>query len=98
MLHLLKVTNLVNKRTALLGGLLFAAVIVLLPISARAQCSNWDASGNLKILQKGQALPIELTLQQKGVVISGTASLHMFSEGRLIQGPVDGMIDGNSFS
>lgn len=98
MFHLLKITNLIIKRTPLLCGLLFAAALALLPISAGAQCSNWRANGYIKAWQKGQALPLEFNLVHKGVVLSGTADLGIISEGKKIHGTVDGTIRGNTFS
>ena len=99
MFHLVKITNLIIKRTPLLCGLLIAAVIALLPFSAAAQCATkWYAPANLKIMQRGQALPIVLKIAQKGAVLSGTADLHMFSEGKKIHGTVDGAIQGNTFN
>jgi hypothetical protein len=98
MLHTAKTNRLKMPWTYVVCAFLFAAAGALLPTSAPAQCSNWNASGPMKIWQRGQPYPIELTLQQKGVVVSGTAALIVASEGRRIEGPVDGAIEGNSFS
>jgi hypothetical protein len=53
MFNTIKFTTLGRRRIPVLGGLLFAAVLALLPISAHAQCANWDASGKWSIKQKG---------------------------------------------
>lgn len=84
--------------TTVLCGLFFAAACPLLHTSVVAQCANWNASGPMKIWQRGQPYPIELALQQRGVVVSGTAALIVASEGRRIEGPVDGAIEGSTFS
>jgi hypothetical protein len=101
MLNIVKTTNLIIKRTPLVCGVLFA-VLALLPISAHAQCKNWDASGDLAIIQRGQANPIYLTLEQKGRVITGGAHLDIPGSngnfGGEITAAVDGTIDGDSFS
>src|SRR5438094_483069 len=106
MLHKVKTTNLIIKRTPLLFGLLFAAVLALLPISAGAQCSTgWDASGQWNILAQGEGL-ITLKLEQNGQVLSGKATVRRVvitsvyppkSELQDITARVDGTID-DSFS
>jgi hypothetical protein len=101
MLHVVQTTILIVKRTPLLCGILFAAVITLLPISATAQCANWDAGGEWSISQRGQLSSIYLTMMQKGRVITGKAE-HWIDDGdggrRKLHGVVDGTIDGDSFS
>ena len=96
----------------LLCSLLFAAVVALLPISAGAQCrTGWDASGELGITQRGQLPTNRLVLQQKGRVLTGTASYSYVTGDRKflgvttvggdavsVDGTVDGTIDGDSFS
>ncbi len=84
---------------------MFASVLgVSLPASAGAQCTSWDASGNLTILQRGSNDNIGLTLEQKGMVITGTAGYDARNDthggfGRKhVQGNVDGAINGDSFS
>jgi len=85
----------------LLGSLLFAAVLALLPISAAAQCAKWDAGGEWSISQRGQLSSIYLTMMQKGRVITGKAE-HWIDDGdggrKKLHGIVDGTIDGDSFS
>jgi hypothetical protein len=96
MLPILKNTNLIIKRTPLLCGLLFTAVLALLPISAGAQCAQWDASGVWEIKQRGLDYGIIVTLQQNGRVLIGSANIST----NLNYGPVnaDGTIDGDSLS
>src|SRR5437870_283962 len=106
MLHIVKTINSIINRTPLLFGLLFAAVLVLLPISAQAQCTNWDAGGRLNIIQRGADSTIYLGLEQKGRAITGTAGTTARPDGFLsslkrsdaVDGTVDGTIDGDSFS
>lgn len=78
----------------LLCSLLFAAVVALMPISATAQCTNWDASGVWEIKQRGLDYGILVTLQQNGRVLIGSANIST----NLNYGPVnaDGTIDGDS--
>jgi hypothetical protein len=76
----------------------------LLPTPAQAQCTNWDASGPLTIIQRGTTDNVELTLAQNGRVITGTAGYHAKNDThagfgrRQVMGTVDGTIDGDSFS
>ncbi len=112
MLHLVKTNNLIVRRTPLVCGLLFAAALALLPISAAAQCSTgWDASGEWSMMQRGQKWPNHLVLQQKGRVLTGRAFYNYVTGDRKflgvttvggdpvsVDGTVDGTIDGNSFS
>lgn len=52
MLVQVKTTNWIIKRTSVFCGLLFAAVLALLPDLAEAQCkSGWDATGSHGIRQ-----------------------------------------------
>ncbi len=100
MLHVLKTINFIVKRKPLLCGVLFAAVLALLPISAGAQCKNWEAGREMLIVQPG--FQSRLTIEQKGSVITGNAIGSVRDEDgtRTItaQGPVDGTFDGNNFS
>ncbi|HEV7700993.1 MAG TPA: hypothetical protein VGO43_12240 [Pyrinomonadaceae bacterium] len=76
------------------GVVLFAAVIVLLPISANAQCSRtWDASGEWEIHQGSgpRATVMRLNLTQSGNALSGTASRGGTSS------KVEGEADGDNF-
>lgn len=97
-------TNLITKRVSVLFGVLFVAILVLSPVSARAQCANWDASGRLDIQQQNTVNPIELTLQQNGRVLSGKAQT-TFTQVKgfhtqidRVTASVDGTIDGNRIS
>jgi hypothetical protein len=78
-----------------------AAGPVLLPNVARAQCSTgWDARGKHLFIQKG-TYASDIMLEQKGRVITGTASAQVDRKDggiETISGPVDGTIDGDSFS
>src|SRR5688572_3648971 len=96
MLNLVKNTKLILESTPLVFSLLLVSVLALLPISAQAQCAKWDANGSLKIVQRGQ-LPFDVTLEQKGRALTGTADAILLSEGKRLKGPVDGEIDGDSF-
>ncbi len=104
MLVLKNAVSLGISRTPLLYSLLFAAVLALLPISVEAQCANWDASGQMTIIQRASKYENTLSLQQKGRVITGTASTYtptygIISDGyRTLSGTVDGTIDGDRFS
>ncbi|HVF46395.1 MAG TPA: hypothetical protein VNA17_02395 [Pyrinomonadaceae bacterium] len=89
----------------LLCSLLFAAIVAFLPTSAGAQCSTgWDASGSLIIIQRGSKYANDLTLEQKGKVITGTAYTYtptygIISDGyESLKGTVDGTFDGDRFS
>ncbi len=97
MLHVVKTMNLILKRMPLVCGLLFAAVLALLPISAGAQCSaRWDASGGWWMVQRGQANHIGINLKQKGRVLTGTA---VSLEGNAdTVGTIDGTIDGDTIN
>ena len=93
------------RRISAMGAILFAAVLALLPTPAHAQCAtSWNLNGAVSLRQRGQQFAIELTLQHKGRVITGTA-LHnaktpgMGSGGlRRVEGTVDGTLDGDIFS
>lgn len=96
MLHALKKINFNSTRFHLFCSFVFAAVVALLPISAGAQCSNWDASGDLVINQEGYAPKhITLVLEQRGKVITGLASWGWRPRS---EGKVHGLIDGDSFN
>lgn len=101
---------LINRRTALLECLLFAAVLAFLPISSRAQCSTqWGAGGEWQINQHGQKFPlIKLRIQQNGgntltgtanqTIVTKTQTSGSFGEHGDITGQVDGSIVGDTFS
>lgn len=83
-----------------------ALFLALLPISAQAQCANWDASGKWSIKQAGSKYTNDLTLEQKGRVITGLALTLRDTKGGIfipggrdtVGGTVDGTIDGDSLS
>lgn len=103
MLHIVKNTNLINKRIAFLCGLLVAVVLALLPISAGAQCSKWNVSGKWSFWQQGQKRPIHINLEQKDKALSGNASHIIPGSGNLfgsfgedLTGVVKGLTEGDS--
>jgi hypothetical protein len=69
---------------------------------SHAQCTNWDLGNQLTIEQRGVQLPIFLTLEQKGPVITGEARANakggFFDPFPKVKGTVDGTFDGNNFS
>lgn len=83
---------------------LLAAVLVLVPISVRSQCTTWDAGGRWDIKQPNVESPIQLTLQQNGRVLTGKAKgtfvrrVPFRSDIDYNTGLVDGTIDGDSLS
>ncbi len=85
------------------SGLLFVGVLVLLPISAGAQCSgNWNANGHMTLRQAGSKAT-EIWLSHKGNGIQGTALAIVRNGGsndgeRRMTGTIDGSFDGDSFS
>ncbi len=101
MLQVVKTTNLVNKPTKLIGGMLMAVVFALLPISAAAQCSTrWDANGMFGIRQVG-VLSMTFDMRQNGRVITGKAwgSVNNRSGGvDGLDGTIEGTLDGDNFN
>ncbi len=98
MLRIVKANNVIHKSIPLFCSLLFAAILALLPISAGAQCrTQWLARGHevVTIMQRGQKYGMHLSLEQKGRVITGTAS-HQTTTG-VNKGTVDGTLDRDSF-
>ena len=106
MTHISRTVNFIIRQTPAFCFLSFAAVLLLLPISAWAQCANWDAGGEWKIKQKGSPYTNDLKLVQKGRVITGTALTLRDTKGGIfipggrdtVGGTVDGTIDGDSLS
>ncbi len=100
MLVQVKTTNWIIKRTSVFCGLLFAAVLALLPDLAEAQCkSGWDATGSHGIRQVGIRYGLTFELQQSGRVITGRAyGLVDNKTGGVdkLDGTVDGTMDGFS--
>ena len=70
----------------------------------KRQCANWDASGQLIIIQRFSKYENNLTLEQKGNVLTGTAytftpTSGVISDGyKSLNGTVDGTLDGDRFS
>jgi len=73
MLHLAKTINFIIKRAPLPYGLLFAAILAFLPISAQAQCAQWDAGGDWEI-QQSNGYTLYLHLTQSGKTITGKST------------------------
>ena len=95
-LYTVKTRNIFVESRALLCGVLLAAVFVLLPNSAGAQCKNWYVGGVWEIKQAGLKYGIIVDLQQNGGVLKGTANIST----NLHYGPVKakGTIDGDNIS
>lgn len=107
MLYIAKSITLRARHSLLLYSLFLVAIFVLQPISARAQCStSWDASGKWSIKQAGSSYTNDLTLEQRGRVITGVALTLRDTSGGIfipggrttISGTVDGTIDGDNLS
>lgn len=98
MLPTVKNINSMIKRKPLLYGLLFAAM----SISTQAQCTNWDASGVLNIIQQGQKFWTRVELEQKGRVLTGRTTQTVLDNNLKpyyqTTGTVDGTIDGDRFN
>jgi hypothetical protein len=97
MFNAIKFNALRRNLTGMLGMFFFAAVIVILPVSANAQCGEWTAAGEWRLMQGTRGFgfdPVDLKLVQKGSTISGTASRRAMG----VQGPVSGTLNGDSFS
>lgn len=89
------------RESSVLGLFLLSLGMLLLPISAGAQCgTGWNASGSMAIRQRGQQFEIQLTLEQNGKVITGRAN-HTVERGdggvKQLYGTVEGTIDGDNF-
>lgn len=103
MFHLVKERVLDLRWATVLPAAFFVLALTSVPVSARAQCANWDASGIWNIKQQGQDFSITLNLEQKGIFISGTANaLQWVDEDKAstknLSGAVDGKISaGGSF-
>ena len=96
MFNAIKFNASLRHRTLALGVLFFVVVIVLLPISAKAQCAKtWDASGEWEIRQGSAARTavLRLNLAQSGSALSGTASRDGRTKVKVI-----GDSDGDNFS
>lgn len=83
-----------RHRSAVFGVFFFAVVMVLLPISAKAQCAKtWDASGEWEMRQgRRGATVVLLKIKQSGSALSGTASRGG------TKGKLTGDADGANFS
>jgi hypothetical protein len=82
------------RRSAVLGGFLFAAVLALFPAPAEAQCTQWDVSGKWNVnitsgIRKGTVMNIDL--QQSGNKITGgTEQFGATGKGTLSSGTLIG--------
>jgi hypothetical protein len=84
-------------RKSVFGVFFFAVVMVFLSVSANAQCRDWSAAGEWRLMQGTRGFgfdAVNLRLEQKGSAISGTASRKAMG----VQGPVSGTLNGDSFS
>ena len=91
-----------------LGGLLFTSLFALPAPLAEAQCKQWNVGHGWRFKQG--TLPVDMNLQQKGTVVTGTASftgttikasdnvMGSFGQEGLIYGDVDGTVKGDSFA
>ena len=73
MLHTAKITHFLFQRSPLFCGVVLAAAFVLLPVSARAECAQWDVNGVWEIEQKGVKYLILVTMEQNDKVLTGKA-------------------------
>ena len=85
--------NVTIHRTAVLCVSLLAVIVVLLPISAGAQCKNWYVGGVWEIEQRGLTYNIVLTLNQDGNLLTGTAGISTNKGYPAVK--VKGTIDGD---
>jgi hypothetical protein len=95
---------------AVSAGVLFAAVLILMPVSVGAQCANWDANvKQILIWQTGLGPGILLDLQHRGTIISGTATNNFAYDGRsgafgkekkhkTVNGTIEGTIGGDNLN
>ena len=91
MFNAIKFNILDLRRASVLGGLLFAGILALLPAPAEAQCTQWDISGKWTLnVTKGISENMELT--QNGINIGGKA--HAYND----VVPVIGTVKGDDFS
>lgn len=91
-----------------LGGFLFTSIFALSAPPVEAQCKQWNVGHGWRFKQG--TLPVEMNLQQKGIVVTGTAShiVHRrikdsnpgFDEDRAetMSGDVDGTVKGDRFA
>lgn len=95
-----------NKTTAsrsrslagLIVAFLFVSVFALLPNSAKAQCTQWNAGGEWYIQQGTTA--VYLTLSQDRTVITGTAMYYSRNAQKYVvkvNGSLDGTVRGDNF-
>jgi hypothetical protein len=95
-----------SKWSALaLGGFLFASICALSAPPAKAQCQQYDVSGQWTIQQGHFSIPVALT--QKDKTVSGTAfhqskkdsdEAYVDVETRNVHGQVTGTVEGDSFN
>lgn len=85
-----------RKRFALaLGGFLFTSLFALSAPPVKAQCQQWNFSGQWEIRQ-GSFL-LSLALNQTGTVVTGTAVSTNSTSKLLMHGQVGGTAEGDSF-
>src|SRR5688500_7799046 len=109
MLHLKRTVNLIIKSAPLLFALLFTAGLAFQPLSAQAQCGQWDASGQWE-LQQSNGFIYRMELSQNGRAITGKASYSAVTSEKSVLGvvtggnnpvvrthDVNGNIEGNDF-
>jgi hypothetical protein len=100
--------NRLRRCGAGLGGFLFAAICLLLPSPAEAQCPQWDVSGKWQ-LEQSDGLTVTVDLRQSGKTVTGTAVCYttkaptgLFAplkgdNPHTLRGPVTGNIAGDDF-
>ena len=101
MLQIIKNTNLIGKRSRLFCGVMFVAVIALLP-NVSAQCTRWNAGITHNILQSGVKTIFIMQLKQKGNALTGTATIGddekgLFEKWKDLYGTAEGTIVGSEF-
>jgi hypothetical protein len=83
--------------TVAIGGLLFAAFLILLPSPVEAQCpQGWNISGRWSFTQSNQAVPNSLRLSvDGGGGINGLARYQTGGRATSVSGSVTGRVSGN---
>ena len=89
-----------------LGGFLFTSIFALLASPVEAECKQWSVGHGWRLKQG--SINVDLNLQQKGSVITGTATHDLHRKGSdllmggyggttTVAGTVDGTVEGDSF-
>ena len=97
MFNSIKINDSWRNGTSVAGIFFVAVVLLLIPISANAQCTDWTAAGQWNLMQGTRGFgfdSVNLKLTQNGSKISGTASRKAMG----VQGPVSGTLSGDNFS